>query len=67
VEAAKERGYDVLLFEGPSGFTLYQRRWSRGSMEFPFFRVDSDTIDQLIKKSDSSTTSILTNEQQEAH
>lgn len=64
VEAAKERGYDVLVFEGPLDSHFINQMESR--LEgISFLRVDSDTIDQLIKKTDSST-SVLTNEQQEA-
>jgi molecular chaperone HtpG len=63
VEAARERGYDVLVFEGPLDSHFINQMESRLD-GISFHRVDSDTIDQLIKKSDSST-SVLTNEQQE--
>ena len=64
VEGAKERGYDVLIFEGPLDSHFINTMESRFG-DISFLRVDADTIDQLIKKADA-TTSLLSNEQQEA-
>jgi len=64
VENAKSRGYDVLILEGP----LDSHFLNHMEMKFEntsFVRVDADTIDKLIVKDDGST-SILSNEQQEA-
>lgn len=63
VEAAKSRGYDVLVMEGPLDAHFLN------SMEMKlentsFVRVDADTVDKLILK-EENTTSILTSEEQE--
>lgn len=63
IDAARERGYDVLHFEGPLDSHFIN------TMEYKlenvsFTRVDSDTVDNLIKKTDSSE-SLLTKDQQE--
>lgn len=63
VEAAKGRGYDVLLFEGPLDSHFMNTLESKIE-GVSFLRVDADTVDQLIKKTESST-SVLSNEQQE--
>ena len=63
VEAAKQRGYDVLVFEGPldSHFinTMEMKLENTG-----FVRVDADTADKLINK-DEKPVSLLTKEQEE--
>ncbi|MES2589028.1 MAG: molecular chaperone HtpG [Bacteroidota bacterium] len=51
VKAAKERGYDVLVLDGP----LVPHWISKMEQELEntsFARVDADTLDKLIKKSD---------------
>lgn len=63
IDAARERGYDVLHFEGPLDSHFIN------TMEYKlenvrFTRVDADTIDHLIRKTDSAE-SLLTKDQQE--
>lgn len=63
VEAAKSRGYDVLVMEGPLDAHFLN------SMEMKlentsFVRVDADTVDKLILK-EENTTSLLTGDEQE--
>ncbi len=65
IEAARERGYDVLLMDGvlDSHFvnTLEQK-----STDSQFARVDSNTIDKLIAKEESEQPSKLDDTQKEA-
>ena len=63
IEAAKERGYDVLLMDGvlDSHFINHLEQKLENSH---FARVDSDTIDKLIKKEDE-TPSKLDDKQKE--
>jgi molecular chaperone HtpG len=63
IESAKTRGYDVLIMEGPLDSHFLN------SMEMKlentsFVRVDSDTVDKLINKEETSE-SLLNKEQQE--
>ncbi len=63
IEAAKDRGYDVLLMEGPLISHLVSKL--EGKLEnTSFVRVDADTIDKLIKK-DEEQPSKLSKEQEE--
>ena len=52
INAAKERGYDVLLLDGPIDnhfINQLERKFEKSS----FTRVDADIIDKLIKKEDA--------------
>jgi len=64
IEAAKERGYDVLLMDGilDAHFvnTLEQR-----FKDSSFIRVDADTVENLIRKDDTVLPSKLDESQQE--
>jgi molecular chaperone HtpG len=63
IEAAKEKGYEVLLLDSPIVSHFIQKL--EGSKEnIQFVRVDSDHIDNLIKK-DEDKISKLSNEEKE--
>ncbi len=63
IEAAKEKGYEVLLLDSPIVSHLIQKL--EGSKEnLQFVRVDSDHIDNLIKK-DEDKISKLSDEEKE--
>jgi len=63
IDAAKGRGYDVLLLEGPLD-AHFLNAMEMKLENTSFVRVDADTVDKLIKKEDDAT-SILSAEQQE--
>lgn len=63
IAGAKERGYDVLLLDSPLTPHFIQHMESKIE-KASFARVDSDTIDQLIKK-EEEIPSKLTEEEQE--
>ncbi|MDC8005440.1 molecular chaperone HtpG [Aureisphaera galaxeae] len=63
IEAAKEKGYEVLLLDSPIVPHLLQKMESENE-KTAFVRVDSDHIDNLIKK-EEETISKLTEEEQE--
>ena len=62
IEIAKEKGYEVLLLDSPIISHLIQKIEGDNS-EITFVRVDSDHIDNLIKKEDT-TISKLSDEEQ---
>lgn len=62
VQSAKNRGYDVLVFDSPLDSHFIQFLESKLN-DTSFVRVDSDTIENLIKK-DEEQPSKLTEEQQ---
>ncbi|MBU2928529.1 molecular chaperone HtpG [Winogradskyella psychrotolerans] len=62
IEAAKAKGYEVLLLDSPIVSHLIQKLESTKE-NISFARVDGDHIDNLIKK-DDNTISKLTEEQQ---
>jgi molecular chaperone HtpG len=49
IEAANERGYDVLIMDSPLTSHYIQKLEQKHS-DITFARVDADTLDQLIKK-----------------
>jgi molecular chaperone HtpG len=63
IEAAKGRGFDVLVFEGPLDSHFINTIEAKLE-NVKFVRVDSDSVDKLIQKDDTST-SVLTDSQQE--
>jgi len=63
IEAAKEKGYEVLLLDSPIISHLMQKMESEKD-KISFIRVDSDHIENLIKK-DEEAISKLTEEEQE--
>ncbi|WP_202702472.1 molecular chaperone HtpG [Flavobacterium sp. UGB4466] len=63
IETAKEKGYEVLLLDSPIISHLIQKIESDNS-DLTFVRVDSDHIDNLIKK-EENTISKLSDEEKE--
>ncbi|WP_316636228.1 molecular chaperone HtpG [uncultured Flavobacterium sp.] len=63
IEAAKEKGYEVLLLDSPIISHLIQKI-EGDNKDVTFVRVDSDHIDNLIKK-DENTISKLSDEEKE--
>ncbi len=63
VEAAKNKGYDVLWMEGvlDTHFVNFMEQKMEGSS---FARVDADTIDNLIRKEDGKESALNEEEQQ---
>ncbi|TQD33978.1 molecular chaperone HtpG [Haloflavibacter putidus] len=64
IETAKAKGYEVLLLDSPIVPHLIQKLESENE-KLSFVRVDSDQIDNLIKKDDDKTSK-LSEEEQEA-
>jgi molecular chaperone HtpG len=64
IETAKEKGYEVLLLDSPIISHLIQKI-EGDNKDVTFVRVDSDHIDNLIKK-DENTISKLSDEEKEA-
>ncbi|MDR6762579.1 molecular chaperone HtpG [Flavobacterium sp. 2755] len=64
IEAAKEKGYEVLLLDSPIISHLIQKIEGDNS-DLTFVRVDSDHVDNLIKK-DENTISKLSDEEKAA-
>lgn len=65
IEAAQERGYDVLLMDGVLDnhfINAIEQKFENTT----FVRVDADTIDNLIKKSDEKIPSKLDDKQKDA-
>ena len=50
IAAAKEKGYDVLLMDGPLDIHFINYLEQKGDGKNRYERVDSDTIDRLIKR-----------------
>lgn len=63
IQTAKEKGYEVLLLDSPIISHLIQKI-EGNNKELTFVRVDSDHIDNLIKK-DENTISKLSDEEKE--
>ncbi|MEZ0184067.1 molecular chaperone HtpG [Flavobacterium oncorhynchi] len=63
IETAKEKGYEVLLLDSPIISHLIQKI-ENDNTDLTFVRVDSDHIDNLIKK-DENTISKLSDEEKE--
>ncbi|MBD3638740.1 MAG: molecular chaperone HtpG [Crocinitomicaceae bacterium] len=63
IESAEDRGYDVLIFDSPLT-PHYLQKLETKLDNVSFARVDSDTLDNLIKKEDE-LPSKLTDEQKE--
>lgn len=51
IKAAKDRGYDVLILDGPLA-PHWISKFEQDHTDITLTRVDADTIDNLIKKSD---------------
>ncbi len=62
IESAKEKGYEVLLLDSPIISHLIQKLESDNS-DITFVRVDSDHIDNLIKKDEEAISKLSEEEQ----
>lgn len=62
IESAKEKGYEVLLLDSPIISHLIQKLESDNS-DLTFVRVDSDHIDNLIKKDEDAISKLSEEEQ----
>ncbi len=62
IEIAKEKGYEVLLLDSPIISHLIQKIEGDNS-DISFVRVDSDHIDNLIKKEDTAISKLSEDEQ----
>jgi len=62
IEIAKEKGYEVLLLDSPIISHLIQKIEGDNS-EITFVRVDSDHIDNLIKKEENAISKLSDDEQ----
>jgi molecular chaperone HtpG len=62
IETAKERGYDVLIFDSPID-AHYINQLESKLTDTSFVRVDSDTIDKLIKKEETQPSKLSEDEQ----
>ncbi|MBN8696272.1 MAG: molecular chaperone HtpG [Bacteroidetes bacterium] len=62
IETAKERGYEVLVFDSPIDSHFINQLESKLE-NTSFVRVDADTIDKLIKKDDAQPSKLSEDEQ----
>ena len=62
IETAKERGYDVLVFDSPID-AHYINHLESKLKDTSFVRVDADTIDKLIKKEEAQPSKLSEDEQ----
>ncbi len=58
IQSAKDKGYEVLLFDSPIASHLIQKLESENENKISFVRVDSDHIDNLIKKDDDKISKL---------
>jgi molecular chaperone HtpG len=63
IETAKERGYDVLVMDSPID-SHYINHLESKLKDTSFVRVDSDTIDKLIKKDEAQPSKLSDKEQE---
>jgi len=63
IETAKEKGYEVLLLDSPIISHLIQKLEGDNS-DITFVRVDSDHIDNLIKKDDNAISKLSDDEKE---
>lgn len=62
IETARDRGYDVLVFDSPID-AHYINQLESKLKDTSFVRVDSDTIDKLIKKEEAQPSKLSEDEQ----
>lgn len=62
IDAAKTRGYDVLLMDSPLD-AHYINHLESKLKDIQFVRVDSDTVEKLIKKDDNQISKLTEEEQ----
>ncbi len=64
IETAKDRGYDVLVFDSPIDPHFINQLESKLT-DTSFVRVDADTIDKLIKKEEAQPSKLSEKEQKQ--
>lgn len=64
VKAAKDRGYDVLVLDGPL-VPHWISKMEQDGGNLSFARVDADTLDKLIKKSEEIPSKLSKEEEEE--
>ncbi|MGM0636146.1 MAG: molecular chaperone HtpG [Bacteroidota bacterium] len=64
IEAAKEKGYEVLLLDSPIVSHLIQKIEGDKDNKVSFVRVDGDHIDNLIKKDEEKVSKLSDDEQE---
>jgi molecular chaperone HtpG len=64
VKAAKDRGYDVLSLDGPL-VPHWISKMEQEGLNVSFSRVDSDTLDKLIKKSEEIPSKLSKEEEEQ--
>ncbi|OFY87280.1 MAG: molecular chaperone HtpG [Bacteroidetes bacterium RIFCSPLOWO2_12_FULL_35_15] len=64
IETAKDRGYDVLIFDSPID-SHYINQLESKLKDTSFVRVDADTIDKLIKKEEAQPSKLSEAEQKQ--
>ncbi len=64
IEAAKDRGYDVLVFDSPIDAHYINHLESKLS-DTSFVRVDADTVDKLIAKEDAQPSKLSEEEKKQ--
>jgi molecular chaperone HtpG len=63
VKAATDKAYDVLVFDGPLA-PHFISKLEQGEGNISFARVDSDTLDKLIKKGDDASSKLSKEEEE---
>lgn len=63
VKAAKDRGYDVLVLDGPL-ISHWMSKTEQSEENISFARVDADTLDKLIKKTDEIPSKLSKEEEE---
>lgn len=63
IEAAKAKGYDVLLMDGQLDSHFISRLEQKSEGKIRYTRVDSDVIEKLIQKEDAKQVSLNADEQ----
>ncbi|MES2285584.1 MAG: molecular chaperone HtpG [Bacteroidota bacterium] len=64
IETAKDRGYDVLVFDSPID-SHYINQLESKLTDISFVRVDADTIDKIIKKEEAQPSKLSEDEQKQ--
>ena len=64
IETAKDRGYDVLIFDSPID-SHYINQLESKLKDTSFVRVDADTIDKIIKKEEAQPSKLSEDEQKQ--
>lgn len=63
INAAKEKGYDVLLLDGQLDVHFISKLEQKSEGKSRFVRVDSDVVDKIIQKEDTQKVDLSANDQ----